>query len=69
MYTHIYTNIHVLYTTYMYMYVYMYIIPECDSSRVCEDVSLRSKLHHRIEQSSIDEEEQVGIETGHHLLF
>ena len=32
-----------------------------------EEPPLRTKLHHRIEQSGVYEEEQVGIETGYHL--
>jgi hypothetical protein len=46
--------------------MYMY-IPECCSSGVVEESSLWTELHHRIEQSGVYEEEQVGIETGHYL--
>ena len=32
-----------------------------------EDSSLGSQLHHRVKESGIDEEEQVGIEARHNL--
>ena len=43
------------------------VVPESGSSRVSEDSSLRSQLHHRVEESGVDEEEQVGIEARHNL--
>lgn len=43
------------------------VVPESGSSRVSEDSSLRSQLHHRVEESSVDEEKQVGIEARHNL--
>ena len=46
------------------MYVH---IPECGSCRVGENSSLGSKLHHRVEESSVNEEKEIGIETRHHL--
>lgn len=43
------------------------LLPKCSSNGVSKESPFWSKFHYGIEKSSVDKEEEVCIEAGHHL--